>query len=538
MYNVIYDLETYPNCFLFGAYVVELNKIFQYELSDHVCEIQGINWFIEQAKTYNMKGVGFNNCHFDYPILHHGYKGNYTTSQEFYDMAQRIIDSDNRFEFHVWDNKRLFEQIDLYLIHHFDNRARSTSLKAIEFALGMESIKELPYKPGTILTYDQIQHLKQYHKHDLHATFLFYQESKEQIQLREDLKKKWGLKCTNWNDAKIGEELIIKRIEEKSPGSCYIKQPGSWKKTKRQTTRAKIHLKDCIYNFITFERPEFQNLVSFLQSKTITETKGVFEDLNVTIDGFKFVFGLGGIHGSIESSSVFTDEDGIVIDIDAASYYPMQAEMLRIAPEHLGSIWCDVLAEIRAERKTYDKGTSFNKSLKLSGNGAWGKSGSAYSCFFDQLYTMTTTISGQLMLCMLAEQIMKIPHMKMIQANTDGLTVKIPHAYLTHFNNICAWWEGLTKMILEHNVYKAMYIRDVNNYIAVPVKGKVKLKGTYVSEVEYHKDPSQLVVAKIAEKVILNGGDIYQELINHQPLTDFFIRAKVRRQDQLFSTLR
>ena len=50
-------------------------------------------------------------------------------------------------------------------------------------------------------------------------------------------------------------------------------------------------------------------------------TKGVFTDLNCTINGFKFVFGVGGIHGSVESQIVYSDDDFQIVDVDVTSFY-------------------------------------------------------------------------------------------------------------------------------------------------------------------------------------------------------------------------
>ena len=43
---------------------------------------------------------------------------------------------------------------------------------------------------------------------------------------------------------------------------------------------------------------------------------------------------------------------------------------------------------------------------------------------------MTITLNGQLLLCMLAEQMMKVPGLEMIQINTDGMTYRVPDEYV------------------------------------------------------------------------------------------------------------
>lgn len=40
-----------------------------------------------------------------------------------------------------------------------------------------------------------------------------------------------------------------------------------------------IELKDCIFDYIKFERPEFNAILKWFKNQRITETKGVFSDI-------------------------------------------------------------------------------------------------------------------------------------------------------------------------------------------------------------------------------------------------------------------
>jgi hypothetical protein len=119
------------------------------------------------------------------------------------------------------------------------------------------------------------------------------------------------------------------------------------------------------------------------------------------------------------------------------------------------------------QRKTYPKGSAENAMLKLALNGVYGDSNSPFSVFYDPLFTMKITLSGQLLLCVLAEQLLKIDQLQLIQVNTDGLTVRVPRANKHQVDSMRKWWEELTSLELEEALYKTMYIRDCNNYIAV-----------------------------------------------------------------------
>lgn len=65
------------------------------------------------------------------------------------------------------------------------------------------------------------------------------------------------------------------------------------------------------------------------------------------------------------------------------------------------------------------------------------------------------------MLSMLAERLMDIDKLQLIQINTDGLTVKLHKHLLELYYNICKEWEELTKLQLEYAEYSKMVIRDV-----------------------------------------------------------------------------
>ena len=135
--------------------------------------------------------VGFNNESFDYPVLH--YVINHRASAMMaYTFMKGIIDSEDRFSHIIWDKQRYVPQLDLFKIHHFDNLAKATSLKVLEFNMRSKSIQDLPYSPGTYLTDAQIDNLKIYNLHDVSETRKFLEHSRDEIKFREELTEKYG----------------------------------------------------------------------------------------------------------------------------------------------------------------------------------------------------------------------------------------------------------------------------------------------------------------------------------------------------------
>jgi hypothetical protein len=305
--------------------------------------------------------------------------------------------------------------------------------------------------------------LKKYNAHDVAQTKAFYHHTLGMIRFREELTRKYNRDFMNHNDTKIGKDYFVMKLEEAGV-ACYDFGPKG--RTPRQTPRPVIHLKDAILPWIKFEHPEFTRVMNWLKDQSITETKGVFDDVTATVNGFTFVFGLGGIHGSVENEVIEATNTCVIESVDVSSMYPNIAIKNRFYPEHLGEVFCDIYQHLYEQRKQYAKGTAENAMLKLALNGTFGDSNNQFSVFYDPLLTMRITLTGQLVLCMLAERLMKIPTVRIIMANTDGLEYTIHPDYVEQAKGVCKEWEALTGLELERARYRRMFILNVNNYLA------------------------------------------------------------------------
>lgn len=544
-----YDIECFPNFFCIGITCRRTKQRWYFEISFRRNDIEMLCLFLEVLRRLKCRMIGFNNLGYDYPVVHFIYQNSTAciTYRDIYYKSKSITDAEfnARFAHMVWESEWVVEQVDLYKIHHFDNVSKATSLKALEICMQMDTVEESPIPFDTELTSDQADEIVSYMWHDIDATDMFADRTEDHIKLREELSQTFDKNMINMSDVKIGETILVHELE-KHGIACY--EYINNKKEKRQTIRTHIDLAEVIFPYVTFETIEFQNIKNYFASKVITETKGVFKGLIATVGGFDFVFGTGGLHASVENSIFISNDSHQIVDIDVASYYPNLGIKNKLYPAHYGVEFCDAYEGIFKTRKTFPKGSVKDKAYKEALVGAYGNSNQPFSPLFDSKYTMSITINGQLLLCMLAEQLIKVPGLRMIQANTDGITYFCPREYLDHTRNVCKWWEQLTQLTLEEVLYKRMWVRDVNSYMAEKEDGKIKRIGAYAHETAeqnpgtrekpYHKDWSALVVAKAAEAALVLDADIREFITsrNYNPLSlhDFFLKAKVPKASKLF----
>ena len=528
-----YDIETFPNCFILCAENVVDGMKYRFEISHRINQRSELHDFINALMNHHAKMVGFNNVGFDYPVLHFVLRSNISDPRMIYEKAMSIINAadSEKFLHLVKPSEYWVPQIDLFKIHHFDNKARMTSLKALEFNMRLPNIEDLPFPVGKTLDSAEMKKLGDYCENDVAATVAFYFESKEKIEFREQLSHKHNLDFTNFSDVKIGKQ-IFQIAMEKAGVDCYNYSPDTGR-TPRQTPRESIHLADCIPSYVRLGTPEFRRILDQLSTTTITQTKGAFKDLGAKVGDLTYWFGTGGIHASVDKECFVADDDMMIYDVDVTSLYPSLAIENGLFPEHLGPTFVEVYRDLKEQRLRHKKGTPENAALKLALNGVYGDSNSPFSFLYDPKFTMSITIAGQLSMAMLIERFLELSVVRVIQANTDGVTLYLPRDAKFFINTMCREWEYITGLSLESVEYSRMWVADVNSYVAETVDGKVKRKGRYEYETEWHQNASALVVPKVAEKILLNGGSIEHEVKNWPDLFDFMLRVKVPRSSKL-----
>jgi len=510
----IYDLETTVNCFTFSGKFYGAAEIHTFEISTRKNDRDQLKNWLSHLQNRKAVMVGFNNLGFDYPIIHTLMNEPYTFDfTRAYLLCQQIItsqnDGQNRLNhFNVGVKDRIIPQVDLFKLNHFDNRAKTTSLKSLQFALRLPNVEDIPMAYGEPLSFDQMDSLILYNHNDVKATEEFLRRCIHLIEFRKELLDSGALEgdVLNYSDVKIGSEFLVKKIGRQK---CYT---GSKPK---QTLREYIAFKDIVLPQISYRTDAFQEVVEWFKKQTYwIASDQPSPSYEAQLAGVHFYFGIGGVHASVESKVFESNAEYIIKDLDVTSMYPSVAIANKFAPEHLGEVFEYAYSQLVTDRNSYKKGTAMNKTLKLASNGAFGNSDNPYSPFYDPRFPKQITINGQLQILMLAELMSLIQGVQIIQANTDGITIYLPRKHIAFFEVWKADWEKVTKLKLEEVEYSKMWIRDVNNYLCVSTSGKIKAKGAYWYpkidddyDGNWNKDFSMMVVQKVIEQALIKNID-------------------------------
>lgn len=533
----IWDIETFPNIFTFAGKFRGIDEVYLFEISDRMNQRDELLTHLSYLRNSGVEMVGFNNLGFDYPIIHdlmiNPYLFTYERAKQLADQiisAQRFRGGINQIRFY----ERLIPQIDIYKMCHFDNDAKRTSLKALQFAMRSESLEDLPFALRD-LTHEEKDVLRSYNVHDILETERFFNLVEHHLEMRREFLNDGVLQgdVLNYSDVKIGIEYLLTRIGK---NKCFN---GSKPK---QTFRTQVDFKDIILPKINYKTDKYNAVLEWFKAQTYYSAPGSPRpSLTCKLAGLDFHFGIGGVHASASNKVFKSDEEYQIIDIDVSGMYPSIAIANRFAPEHLGEMFITAYSQIKSDRARYAKGTARNKAMKLAGNGAYGNFNNPFSPLYDPKCMCLITVNGQLQILQLVEMIELLPDCELIQANTDGITVRVKREIEPFFRFWCKVWENDTLLELEEVLYSRMWIRDVNNYISEKTDGKLKRKGVYEYPATlkdyddlWHKDWSNIASKKIADKCMTLGWLPEMAAMLMTDKFDFMLRYKATGESKLF----
>jgi hypothetical protein len=548
------DYETMVNLFVavFQDYVSKETHIFKIHSSLNN-DIKPLVKFLKRNKSLKEKHISFNGLSFDSQITEFILRKSDNLIKmdqadivdEIYGVAQETIELSNSGEFSKYPEWKLsIDQIDVFKINHWDNRAKRTSLKWAQFSTDWPNLQDMPIHHTTkVTTEEEIDMITKYCINDVESTKKILHLSKPLVNVRRNIKNKYGLECMNYSNTRLGSQLLLGLY-------CQATERDKNEVKELRTYRSGIPIKDILFDYISFQTAPFQSFLEKLKNKTIYNTKNDFK-FNLKFKGYDFHYGAGGIHQCIKPGKYYADDNLIIKDLDVASLYPSIACVNNMSPAHLGDEFFQVykndIVDVRLAEKQKPKDQrdmAIIEGFKEAANASYGNSNSEYSWLYDTQYTMQTTINGQLLLSMLVEDLLvNIPESVLLQTNTDGATLQFDKKYIDIYNQICKAWEEKTKLVLEFADYSAMYIWDVNNYISVYTNGATKCKGRFEWEdlenhkyTHLHKNKSHLIVAKTIYNYFVNGIDPEKYLKEHKNIYNFCAGVKIKGEWTFFKS--
>jgi len=543
MMNVlIYDIETMQEFFLIVVYNPQEDKYYEFGVNKLRNDLDKFVRYTECHTEWFW--VGYNNLRFDSQVVEWVLR-NYEQWHQLSSLdicgriAQKAADVIHDANYDVFPEYREDElslkQLDLFRIHHYDNKNRRVSLKRLEFEMDLENIEEMPiHHSKTDMTDVELLQTVEYCVNDVQATYQFYlitigktdhplYKGENRIELRQDIEAEFGIPCLNYSDSKIGDEMIKKYY-------CQEKNIAYKELPKKGFFRKEIVVKRCIADYVAFQTKELQQFLSRIKKMKL----GMQDDFKEEIHfyGNVYSFMKGGIHTENKPKVFEADDEYKIIDWDVTSYYPAIIINNGRYPKHLGKEFLrgykqmfDKRIELKPLAKKDKKIKGIVGALKLAVNSVYGKSSDMQSWIYDRELTMFTTITGELSIMMLAEMY-ETNGIHVISANTDGITVRIHKDKLNDMRKINTWWENLTTYELEATHYQKIIFSTVNDYLAIKTDGEIKKKGDFLTDFELHKNKSARVIPIALEAYYVHGVPIDVSIRNHSNIYDFCLRQK------------
>lgn len=519
--EVVTDTECYPNYWSIGFKNKAGKKLVLERTPTQELNRREVARVFRKHRVFTFNGLGY-----DIPMILYAMQG--ATNEELKLLNDTLIPKREKGlkgepRVMVW---QVMEKFGLKVPEWFDHidlmpiapaAAQRASLKKYAGMMHSPKMQELPYSPHESLTPKKIVHVRNYHGNDLDVTLELRDEMAPQLDLRAIISDKYGMDFRSKSDAQCGEAVIKLKAEQilgeriyKSkvkPGIFFYKPPKYIKfKTK--------YMQQVLQRLV--ESPFRINARGYVEPPAMfgKKKKGGDDDtvlLNdgetyeggaeIHLGGTVYKMGIGGLHSQEKKVSYLPKKGVRIVDRDVRSYYPWLMINSGFEPENMKGVFRPILKGMVLERAT-EKALADNfeltpiaraihkansESMKIFVNGIFGKTGSPFSIVYAPRMMIQTTVTGQLSILMLIEELV-LRGFQVISANTDGFVTLVPDEKRLLFEAIIFDWECDTTLITEETVYRSLHSRDVNNYLAIkePKKGAeidikkdVKRKGAF-----------------------------------------------------------
>ena len=427
-----------------------------------------------------------------------------------------------------------FKDVDSYYVPHdimtmHNLHKARVSLKHLCIITKHYRIQDLPYNHTQNIPLSEMYSVLDYNFNDIIALRKVYYYDTEEIDSRYLAAKEWGLP--------LSKTLSASRAKL---ASLYLREEYALRANKSvhavkglRTYRRYINYADIIDPNIKFKTTILNDFLIKLKSKGIAPGEE-FGD-SVLFGGVRYDIKLGGLHSKDRPDIFISDDNYTYIDGDVDSFYPFVILNLKICPKHLDpDIFLPWFRSVVEERIICKKeGLPRAAILKLVINAIFGKFKDEMDMLYDPLATYKTTLNGQLYLLVWIESLY-LNGLKPISANTDGVVTKVGRDQTDIYKTVTQEWAdtfGFTMSFTEYTKYVRL---NVNTYMAIDIKNKIKTKGTaFTDKLLLDKGFDTPVVAKALQNYFSKGVPIEDTIRNHNDIYDFTLTQKAGSQYEI-----
>lgn len=425
-------------------------------------------------KHSKMIWVGYNNLHYDVPIL----KG-ILAGLNPKEISDYIIEEGGS-PFKKWPNEMKLRFLS------YDVAGKLESLKLLEAFMGND-IEEtsVPFDIQRLLTRKEVNMTVKYCIHDVEQTIEVFRRRIDDFNASMQIIETFNLPISYIEKTKGQLTAIVVNCERKEHNDEFnVRIVPNLKLTKYAYVKdwfEKILAKKS-YSALIDNVPENQYILE--KGKQIKDNENSRTTFETMVCGVPHQFGWGGLHGAPKKPLHTT---GKMFHCDVTSYYPsmmINYEFLSRnskTPEKFKEVY-DTRVALKKAGKKKEQGP-----YKIILNSQYGITKDKFSAAYDPVQANNICINGQLLLLDLLEKLEYRlgDRLQLIQSNTDGIIIKIPEndeMAEKIMNRVIDEWKNRTGLGMGADVLKRIVQKDVNNYTFVFLNDKLERKGSYVME--------------------------------------------------------
>ena len=523
----VYDIEVFKNVFHCTIFDSETEQLHKFECSIRTNQIQEMCEFFLTSSAYF---IGYNNIHYDNPIINYCIEYFYNSSYSYSKICESIYnlssvitsDKDNADKWKKWKYAKNFSTLDLLTMLY--SQALRVSLKEMQVTMMYKNVQEFNVDWSMPLTTTEIDKMIAYNINDVMSTYELLKQCNTDIDIRLDIEKNFGIECLSKDGVGIGVELLK---------YYYLKATGEswWDLKDKRSPMSLIHLKDVILPNISFKTKMLQDLLTEMKGLTVSPGRNGWNK-KFLLNNLKVSMGVGGIHSINEPEMIIPKEDEVLLDSDATSLYPSLIIQYGFVPPHLNKeefikIYSSVYKERVADKKAGRKLASETKKLIL--NSVTGNYQNEYSWLYSPFAVMQIRMNGQLLLLMLCERLLELDAI-IHQVNTDGVLYTIKKAKLDALDKTIKEFQEISRLNFETEQFLNFYQLAVNDYFGLQPNGEVKEKGCFITKVKRGKGLTPKIIPKAVIEYFLHGTKPTEFIKNHTDIKDFLMSEKTGKQ--------